>query len=275
MTDDPNNSNNDNKGGIPVYVIIILVIIIIAVFIFIGKLLDAVESVFMSDDFKDDVNHAVTTIQQETYDSKLEALTGELAEILEQDDYVQYDVENGIITIDIFDEDLYVPEEELDATRYGIDLFGIVPDTLFNQIIHWYNTKGEYPYVILNMCDAEGHILYKLEGDSEIEENYYAVLSGGVGELVNKTYLYMDNGEYKYIQVQSHTTYWGSTEWVDKVTKVGKLTWPQQVIDVAKENGSDGWVKINVDIPETAHQKGYNKGDLITINELRMLISIK
>ena len=97
MTDDPNNSNNDNKGGIPVYVIIILVIIIIAVFIFIGKLLDAVESVFMSDDFKDDVNHAVTTIQQETYDSKLEALTGELAEILEQDDYVQYDVENGII----------------------------------------------------------------------------------------------------------------------------------------------------------------------------------
>ncbi|MDY5213246.1 hypothetical protein [Intestinibacter sp.] len=172
MTDDPNNSNNDNKGGIPVYVIIILVIIIIAVFIFIGKLLDAVESVFMSDDFKDDVNHAVTTIQQETYDSKLEALTGELAEILEQDDYVQYDVENGIITIDIFDEDLYVPEEELDATRYGIDLFGIVPDTLFNQIIHWYNTKGEYPYVILNMCDAEGHILYKLEGDSEIEENY-------------------------------------------------------------------------------------------------------
>ena len=85
----------------------------------------------------------------------------------------------------------------------------------------------------------------------------------------------MDNGEYKYIQVQSHTTYWGSTEWVDKVTKVGKLTWPQQVIDVAKENGSDGWVEINVDIPETAHQKGYNKGDIITIDELRMLISIK
>ena len=109
----------------------------------------------------------------------------------------------------------------------------------------------------------------------EIEEDYCAVLSGGLGELVNKTYLYMDNGEYKYIQVQSHTTYWGSTEWVDKVTKVGKLTWPQQVIDVAKENGSDGWVEINVDIPETAHQKGYNKGDIITIDELRMLISIK
>ncbi|MCI8411997.1 MAG: hypothetical protein HFJ40_06175 [Clostridia bacterium] len=108
----------------------------------------------------------------------------------------------------------------------------------------------------------------------KIEDNYYAVLSGGVGEMVNYTYLYMINGEYKYIQVQSNTTYWGSTEWVEKVTKVGKLTWPQEVIDVAKQNGSDGWVTINVDIPETKYQKGYNKGELITIEELRMLISI-
>ena len=109
----------------------------------------------------------------------------------------------------------------------------------------------------------------------KVEDNYYAVLNGGVGEIVNSTYLYMIDGEYKYIQVQSHTKYWGSSEWVEKVTKVGKMNWPQQVIDVAKQNGSDGWVIINVDIPETKYQKGYSKGDIITIDELRMLISIK
>lgn len=173
MTDNnTNNSNDDNKGGVPVYVIIILLIIIIAIIIFFGKILNAVESAIMSDDFKNDVNHAVTTIQQETYDSKLEALTGDLVETLKQDDYVQYKVQNGIVTIDIFVEDLHVPEEELDATRYGIELFGVVPDTLFNEIIYWYNTKGEYPYVVLNMCDAEGHILYNLEGNKEIQGNY-------------------------------------------------------------------------------------------------------
>lgn len=108
-----------------------------------------------------------------------------------------------------------------------------------------------------------------------IDENYYAVLEGGGGEIINSTYLYMVNGEYKYIQVQSMTTYGGSTEWVNKVTKVGKLTWPQEVIDIAKQNGSAGWARLNVDIPETNYQKGYNKGDIITIDELRILISIK
>ncbi|MBU5336404.1 hypothetical protein [Intestinibacter bartlettii] len=167
MADNPNNSN-DNKGGILVGTIIFFVIIIFII----GKIVNVVESIIMSDDFKDDVNHAVTTIQQETYDSKLEALTGDLVVTLKQDDYVQYNVQNGVVTIDIFVEDLHVPEEELDATRYGIELFGVVPDTLFNEIIYWYNTKGEYPYVVLNMCDAEGHILYNLEGNKEIQGNY-------------------------------------------------------------------------------------------------------
>ena len=77
-----------------------------------------------------------------------------------------------LITIDIFRQDLTVPEEELDATRFGIELFGEVPDTLFNEVIAWYHSRGEYPYVVINMCDSQGHILYKVEGDTQVEVNY-------------------------------------------------------------------------------------------------------
>lgn len=109
----------------------------------------------------------------------------------------------------------------------------------------------------------------------KIEDNYYAVLHAGSCGYMNSTYLYIINGKYKYIQVQSCHNCWGSYEATETVTKVGKLNWPQDVIDVAKKNGSDGWVTLNVDIPETQYHKRYNKGDSITIDEFRMLISIK
>ncbi len=106
----------------------------------------------------------------------------------------------------------------------------------------------------------------------KIEDNYYAVLSGGAGEIVNHTYLYIENKNYKYVQTQSSTTYWGSSEWIEKVTKVGKLNSPEDVIEKAKQNSSNGWVQINVDIEQNPYTKTYVKGDIITIEEFRQLI---
>lgn len=174
-----NNQNNNNQksnvAGIVTVLVVLFVIIAIFIFLF-AKLINFVESIIFSDDFKDMANNAVQQIQQieqKTYDSQLESLTEELVGVLEDEDtYVQYDIYNGAITIDIFRQDLTVPEEELDATRFGIELFGEVPDTLFNEVIAWYHSRGEYPYVVINMCDSQGHILYKVEGDTQVEVNY-------------------------------------------------------------------------------------------------------
>ena len=120
-----NNQNNNNQksnvAGIVTVLVVLFVIIAIFIFLF-AKLINFVESIIFSDDFKDMANNAVQQIEQKTYDSQLESLTEELVGVLEDEDtYVQYDIYNGAITIDIFRQDLTVPEEELDATRFGIE----------------------------------------------------------------------------------------------------------------------------------------------------------
>ena len=148
MSDNQENNNNQNNNnqksnvaGIVTVLVVLFVIIAIFIFLF-AKLINFVESIIFSDDFKDMANNAVQQIEQKTYDSQLESLTEELVGVLEDEDtYVQYDIYNGAITIDIFRQDLTVPEEELDATRFGIELFGEVPDTLFNEVIAWYHRE--------------------------------------------------------------------------------------------------------------------------------------
>ena len=91
-----NNQNNNNQksnvAGIVTVLVVLFVIIAIFIFLF-AKLINFVESIIFSDDFKDMANNAVQQIEQKTYDSQLESLTEELVGVLEDEDtYVQYDI---------------------------------------------------------------------------------------------------------------------------------------------------------------------------------------
>ena len=119
MSDNQENNNNQNNNnqksnvaGIVTVLVVLFVIIAIFIYLF-AKLINFVESIIFSDDFKDMANNAVQQIEQKTYDSQLESLTEELVGVLEDEDtYVQYDIYNGAITIDIFRQDLTVPDRK-------------------------------------------------------------------------------------------------------------------------------------------------------------------
>ncbi len=114
--------------------------------------------------------------------------------------------------------------------------------------------------------------LIKINSNSTVvPSNYFAKISNGAGEIVHNTYLYLEYGDFRnatYIQTTEMTESWGSSNWIQKAYKKGKLNYAEEVLTKAKENGSLGYVIINEDIDE------YKKGDIITPEELFKIIAI-
>ena len=102
----------------------------------------------------------------------------------------------------------------------------------------------------------------------EIEDNYFAVISSGVGERIVNTYLYFENGEYRYIKTVDMTRFWGSTEWETAIMDVGKFNNESEVINLVPKDTSAEWITLNIDVPE----KNLNKGDVIKAKDFKYVI---
>lgn len=102
----------------------------------------------------------------------------------------------------------------------------------------------------------------------EIKDNYFAIISSGAGERIVNTYLYFEDGEYRYIKTVDMTKYWGSTEWETTVIDVGKFRNQSEVIELVPKDTSAEWITLNVDVPE----KELNKGDVIKAKDFRDII---
>ena len=98
---------------------------------------------------------------------------------------------------------------------------------------------------IKDMAGNEFQELYVALSEDNIDDGWIACLSDGAGEIVEKTYVYeLDDGTYKYINVESVTTSWGSTQWNDTVKGSGTANSRDDVAKVAEEFGSCGWVTL-------------------------------
>ena len=80
-----------------------------------------------------------------------------------------------------------------------------------------------------------------------------ATFHGGVGEQTYETVVYkIPNGKanmgFKYENKTCTTISWGSSEWECRLTKVGEVTWTDEVFDVAIEHGADSYVTQPNDI---------------------------
>ena len=102
----------------------------------------------------------------------------------------------------------------------------------------------------------------------EIEDNYFVVISSGVGERIVNTYLYFENDEYSYIKSIDMTKFLGSTERETTVIDVGKFKNASEIINLVPKDTSAEWITINVDVPE----KELNKGDVIRAKDFRYVI---
>ncbi len=79
--------------------------------------------------------------------------------------------------------------------------------------------------------------------DTEIRDDWFAVIEGGSGEIIFKTYVYKtDDDKYEYINVTSTTVSYGATEWNDVVSGSGAADTREAVVLAAKEFGSCGFV---------------------------------
>ena len=92
-------------------------------------------------------------------------------------------------------------------------------------------------------------LLFLINNNSTIPDDYIAVFHGGDGEIVHETYIYkIDNDHsnygFNYINVESTTSHWGSSEWNKKITAHGSVQWTDDVFKVAKENGAYSYVTV-------------------------------
>ena len=99
-------------------------------------------------------------------------------------------------------------------------------------------------FIMKNKNEYENENEYEYEG---IPDGYIAVFNDGVGEIKYSTYVYkIDNGHdnygFKYINTTSMTVSWGSSEWITKINKKGKVNRMKDVLKVAKEHGAYSYV---------------------------------
>ena len=83
----------------------------------------------------------------------------------------------------------------------------------------------------------------------EVEDGYIAVFENGGGEIMEKTYVYEDEetGRYKYVNVTATTVQYGGPEWKETAKGSGYVDTMDDIIAVAKKNGSCGFVMIPED----------------------------
>ena len=78
-------------------------------------------------------------------------------------------------------------------------------------------------------------------------EDEVATFHGGSGEVTYETVIYkVPNGQYnmgfKYENRTCTTRSWGSSEWDCSTTKIGEVTWTEDVFLIAKNNGAYSYV---------------------------------
>ena len=82
---------------------------------------------------------------------------------------------------------------------------------------------------------------------AEIEDDYIAVLHGGVGEQTYETYVYKSGNGYMFYNVTSTTVSWGATEWTHKVNDYGYTDSKEEIVRRAKAHGADQCVTYDGD----------------------------
>lgn len=96
---------------------------------------------------------------------------------------------------------------------------------------------------VVNTAGDEFPCLYVYLDETEIRDDWFAVIQGGAGEIIFKTYVYKtDDDKYEYINVTSTTVSYGATEWNDVVSGSGTADTREAVVLAAKEFGSCGFV---------------------------------
>ena len=85
------------------------------------------------------------------------------------------------------------------------------------------------------------------KNSDKIPQDYIAVFHGGAGEITYETYIYkidndQDNYGFKYINTESTTVSWGSSEWTTRITGTGTVDWTDDVFDVAYKNNAYSYV---------------------------------
>ena len=101
----------------------------------------------------------------------------------------------------------------------------------------------------LKVIDQEGNELKKISnmtvdkiGNKITDTAYMAVLEDGAGERMKKTYVYKTESGYKYTNVVETTEHWGSAKWNVDVKDSGEASSKEEIISIAKEFGSCGFV---------------------------------
>lgn len=105
-------------------------------------------------------------------------------------------------------------------------------------------------YVIENAADIRSVVLNVILdenfnpdlSDVEIRDGYVAVLRDGSGEIMRETYVYEMVRGYRYINTTSTTESWGSTHWNTVVDNEGYLNTKEEIVEVAGDHGSCGFV---------------------------------
>lgn len=99
--------------------------------------------------------------------------------------------------------------------------------------------------ILLNVTIIIIALLFINKKYNEIPLDYIAIINGGCCEVTYSTYVYEEEGYYKYINTMNHTESWGSPNWIVKVTKKGKTSSIDELYEVAKKNNSNGYVTSN------------------------------
>ena len=100
----------------------------------------------------------------------------------------------------------------------------------------------------------------------ESDNDYIAIFADGVGEIMQKTYVYKtDDGKYRYVNVRSVTESWGSPRWIDTLTGSGVVDTKEELVEIAKNHNSCGHVQLPFNINDTDDEE-YT---IITYEELQ------
>ena len=92
---------------------------------------------------------------------------------------------------------------------------------------------GSFKYPI-EKSDLDGYIVY---------------LADGVGEKMQKTYVYKtDDGRYRYVNVDSVTESWGSTKWKEYFVDSGTVDTKEEIVEVAKNHNSCGFAVLPIEV---------------------------
>ena len=104
---------------------------------------------------------------------------------------------------------------------------------------------------ILALIAALGMLATPAADRNTIDEKYFAVLHGGVGERTYETYVYKTDKGYKYVNVTSTTVSWGSPQWKHEVNKRGTASTREQIAEIAAKHGATGYCTYFKDYQNT------------------------